>query len=507
MIRSPACRSVAFAIVVFAHSTLVHANDLFISDVTVVSPERLTPSGRTNVHIHNGRIARISPDPPNSRDDIRLIDGRGLYLTPGLMDSHVHTPMIPGMGVRGEPRVKKYAELATLFEQQQARSLLYFGITQIVDPALHPDKEFSDGFYSSTIKPDLFHCGAAPLSNGYPTMHMDRRVIASAFPYRIYQDADAARADGAAPAMHTPEVVVQRMHDDGAICVKLFFEDGWGLRNDWPMLSQSQLKRVIDAAKQSGLKVMAHANAIDMQQQAVAAGVDVLAHGLWNWNQYKDSTGVPDGIREHLDNIRSGGVAYQPTLRLMHGMQEMFTPSAMYNPALKKAVPPKLLSWYRTPAAQSFKTSLAKDDFDNLPEPRIAELITNGPLNRGQRALRYLADTDHQPLLLASDQPGTPGHINHPGLSSYQELTHMVEAGVSLKTIFEAATINNANVFGLADRYGSVEVGKVANLLLLEANPLETADAYAKIKWIILNGALIERESLAADRQAANGDQ
>jgi len=75
----------------------------------------------------------------------------------------------------------------------------------------------------------------------------------------------------------------------------------------------------------------------------------------------------------------------------------------------------------------------------------------------------------------------------------------MAALGVPLKSIFEAATINNAEKFGLADRYGSIESGKTANLLLLEANPLETVEAYDRIRWVVLGGRALARDTLAAD--------
>jgi imidazolonepropionase-like amidohydrolase len=161
-------------------------------------------------------------------------------------------------------------------------------------------------------------------------------------------------------------------------------------------------------------------------------------------------------------------------------------------------VPAELLDWYRTAPAQEFKQELKQEDFDQLPDEQIVEII-NGPISRSERTVRYLAEIGHD-LLKASDHTATPGHAKHPGLSSYQELVHMAAIGVPLSEVFAAATINNAEMFGLADRYGSIEAGKKANLLLLAANPLETVTAYDQINWVILGGRAIARNSLAADQ-------
>jgi imidazolonepropionase-like amidohydrolase len=77
----------------------------------------------------------------------------------------------------------------------------------------------------------------------------------------------------------------------------------------------------------------------------------------------------------------------------------------------------------------------------------------------------------------------------------------MAQSGVPLLTIFRAATLNNARQFGLDKDYGTVEAGKVANLVLLTANPLETMRAWSQIEKVILHGDVIERETLAADRK------
>jgi predicted amidohydrolase YtcJ len=178
-------------------------------------------------------------------------------------------------------------------------------------------------------------------------------------------------------------------------------------------------------------------------------------------------------------------------------MRELFTPGTLDNPALKKVVPAALLDWFRSDAAQAFKQELAHEDFDGLTDERIVTLMGR-TISQSERSLVYVAETGHR-MLLASDHPATPGHANHPGLSSYQELVHMADLGVPLAKLLAAATINNAEMFGLSERYGSVEPGKVANLLLLESSPLESVKAYDRIRWVVLRGRAIARDELAAD--------
>jgi imidazolonepropionase-like amidohydrolase len=119
---------------------------------------------------------------------------------------------------------------------------------------------------------------------------------------------------------------------------------------------------------------------------------------------------------------------------------------------------------------------------------------------QGMRALRYLQELGH-PLLMGSDTPSAPTYGSQPGYDSYREMRLMAQSGVPLPAIFRAATINNARQFGLDKDYGTVEPGKTANLLLLTGNPLETMRAWSQIEKVILHGEVIERETLAADRE------
>src|SRR5258708_31395934 len=76
------------------------AADLQIGHVTIVSPERARPMRDALVHMHDGRIVAISKaggTPEQLNRDTVAIDGSGLFLVPGLIDSHVHLTNVPGM--------------------------------------------------------------------------------------------------------------------------------------------------------------------------------------------------------------------------------------------------------------------------------------------------------------------------------------------------------------------------------------------------------------------------
>jgi len=74
----------------------------------------------------------------------------------------------------------------------------------------------------------------------------------------------------------------------------------------------------------------------------------------------------------------------------------------------------------------------------------------------------------------------------------------LAAAGIPLDRLLASATIEAARAFHLERRYGTIEAGKVANLLLLRANPLETVAAYDAIDLVISRGQVLDRAALRA---------
>jgi hypothetical protein len=474
------------AALLLVHCTASGAADaLLIENVTLVSPEQPQPLGNRHVLIQDGRIALVSDKAIPLPAGARRIDGTGKFLTPGLTDAHVHVSDAIGLPFGSEDPA--FAELERDFFAQQPRSYLYFGVTQVVDLINRPARVAE--FTGQPQHPDTFRCGVAPVVDGYPLVFMEPAARYAQFDDYIYEPANAGKHPlpaGADPAEHTPEAVVERIAKSGAICVKTTLEDGFGDRSDWPLMSMDTL-------------LLVHANALDMQRKAVEAQVDIIAHGLWNWNELQVQPGIPPAIAEHLRNIRGHGIGYQATLRVIPGVTDLLDPTLLDDPAYAKVVPPAILKWYRTDAAQWFRTEVfgPKPDAAAILNSRRAADASWANSEHGMRALRYLYELG-QPLLLGSDTPSAPTYGNQPGYDTFKEMQLMSRAGIPLTAIFAAATINNARAYRMEKDYGTVEKGKIANLLLLDANPLADVDAWSRIDRVILHGEPIDRESLAA---------
>jgi imidazolonepropionase-like amidohydrolase len=97
------------------------------------------------------------------------------------------------------------------------------------------------------------------------------------------------------------------------------------------------------------------------------------------------------------------------------------------------------------------------------------------------------------PLLAGTD---TPNPYTYPGFSLHEELQLLVSAGLSPTEVLCTATLRAAEFLGVQHDFGSVEEGKVANLLLLEANPADDIRNTQKIRAVVLRGKFLDRENL-----------
>jgi imidazolonepropionase-like amidohydrolase len=118
-------------------------------------------------------------------------------------------------------------------------------------------------------------------------------------------------------------------------------------------------------------------------------------------------------------------------------------------------------------------------------------------LARIGRIAKYLADRDGK-LLFGTDTPSSPTYANPPGYNGYLEMKRWVSGGVPLPKLLNAATLANARALKLEGTLGSIEPGKVANLLLLAKDPYESIEAYDSIETVILRGRALARPELEA---------
>jgi hypothetical protein len=164
------------------------SQELRVEHVVIVSPERAQPLRDATVVIHDGRITAISaarapqPPPAASSARVRQLNGRGLYLVPGLIDSHVHLNEIPGMTAEQE---KLHPKIARAAREQIPRSFLYFGFTTLIDLISAP--EAMSRWKSHDLVPDTYFCGGAALIDGYPMNYAPKPARYERMPYMLVE--------------------------------------------------------------------------------------------------------------------------------------------------------------------------------------------------------------------------------------------------------------------------------------------------------------------------------
>jgi imidazolonepropionase-like amidohydrolase len=458
-----------------AQSPAAAGRGLVIRDVTVVSPERPAPLEHAYVRVLDGRIAEVSTSP---LDGTSQIDGRGRFLIPGLIDSHVHLRWLSGMT---DVQQTAHRDLVAAAEAQEPRSFLYFGFTTVL--SLGDVAEPIQRWNALDIRPDAYFCGGTPVLNGYGFQSFEQAR------YFIYNPEQAALLPASVDkADHTPEAVVNRMARDGAICVKSYHESGYGPNvGKLPVPSLAAIRTIVATARQKNMRVFIHANSKTAQEFAVSSGADVMAHGMWNGHELKNGA-LAEDVQAILRNVVQRGMGYQPTSQVIRGLRTELDSKFLSDPLLTHVYPSALLAWYGTKEAGWFR----EQELGNVP-PQVFD----GASALGDAVVTWLARNNGR-LLFGTDTPSAPVYTNPPGLNAFYEMRRWSAAGVSPKQILSAATIENARLLRMDRDIGSVEKGKRAHLLLLRSSPLESVEAYNTIETVFLAGKPIKREELSA---------
>ena len=470
------------------------AGKMWITDVTIISPENLDHIEKGSVLIENGRIVSVERKKlAKKAAGATVVSGKGQFLIPGLIDSHVHLASVPGMNF---PQPEGKREMIEEYFKQLPRSYLYYGYTTLVDLAV-VDRQVLEEFEQSPLHPDLDDCGGSlPFANGYPMSFAPPEARFKLFPNFIYDPAQASSIPAEYRAEdHTPAANVERVKRSGGICVKTYFERGFGRDRHLPVMGPEVLAGIRKAATQADLVLMMHANSFEAQKFAVEGEVDVIAHGMWNWGDLDKGTELPAAIKTLLDQIVQKKIGYQPTIQVLRGLGAYFDPEYLKTTGIPKVIPKEMLEWFNSPEGRWFKKELADDD---TPDAAMLQGLEHGPLRRVRQVVAYLASKDAD-FLFGTDTPSSPTYGNLPGLNGYLEMQQLQKAGLSLTQIFRAATINNARKFKLDSQLGTIEPGKIANLVLLKQSPLENVDAYDSITMVWVHGKPNSRDSLAAN--------
>ncbi|MDW3648962.1 MAG: amidohydrolase family protein [Bacteroidia bacterium] len=467
---------------------------LLISHVNILSSEDGNYEAYEGyVLLEQDKIMYVGKEKPEIKGEFEELDGTGKYLIPGLIDSHVHVTEVQGMNFDQQA---KHTAPAEQFRKQVPRSYLYHGFTSLINLGGISEDQL-EFFAAQPLSPEIYHTGRSGVSvpNGYPMNFVPEQFRFEAAPNFVFLESEADKIpEKFNPEDHSPKAVVKRIKESGAIAVKTYYESGFRNLGTLPLPTEEIITQLQQEADANDLVLSVHGNSYEAHKFLTDIGVDIITHGMWNWGDYKDvpSDSLPPEIKEVLDKQIEQQIGYTATLTVLEGEKVLTDPNFLHKAELAKVVPAQMIDWYKSEEGQWF----GKDIFGDMP-PEMVDRIYGNIQAHALLVLKYLAE--HGGLILyGTDTPSAPTYGNPPGLNGYWELELMAKAGMSLEQILASATIHNAKAFHLENEIGSIAKGKRANLVLLSSNPLESIEAYAAIDHIILNGELIERESLSA---------
>jgi imidazolonepropionase-like amidohydrolase len=222
------------------------------------------------------------------------------------------------------------------------------------------------------------------------------------------------------------------------------------------------MRAIIDEAHGLGLKAYVHAPALRQAKEALRAGADGLVHSV---------TDAPLDD-EFITLMKKNGATYTTTLSLYTAFADVAAwMRRLAALDMSGRGPTDIYAKYQTPeGAKAYHAVVSMFPPDNL---RHAKANVRRAVDAG---IPVLAGTD----------TGMPGVLL--GVSSQMELVLLVDAGLTTQQALAAATINPARAIGRGNEQGTIERGKLADLLVLDADPLADIHNIGKVHLVFKGG-------------------
>jgi imidazolonepropionase-like amidohydrolase len=413
--------------------TVIRGAAIFDSEARVMIPAQ-------SVVIAGERIAAVGPAaavaiPPGAR----VVDAAGKYAVPGLIDAHAHVvTVLYWAQMTGDELLPFYLAAGVTTLRNTGDSVAAAKLVARFAEA-HPDSS-----------PRIFL--ASPLIDGDPPIHRD---IGWGF---------------SSPDQVPP--FLEEMRRWGVTTLKIYAR-----------CPPDVARRVIEEGHRLGFVVTGHLGRYPVEQ-ALADGIDCLEH----------IESVSDFLRADPRDRHSLDIGSEAARRLVAAIA-----------ARKVWVDPTLMVFWGTLFFADLPEVADHPDNARVPE-RLREFwardrktrlanYSSGPLARRRATFRKYMDLVamlHRagvPLLAGTDapEPQVP-----PGTSLHHELELLVESGVPAGDALAAATLNNARVLRQEANLGGIRAGKLADLVLLDANPLDDIRNTRRIHRVVRGGRLLD---------------
>jgi imidazolonepropionase-like amidohydrolase len=378
--------------------------------------------------VEGNKITAIQKGFTKPAADDKLIDLSQKTVMPGLIDMHVH--------LEGETSKDQSLQRFTLNEADVAfRSTVYAKKTLMAGFTTVRDLGGSGVNIALrnavnqglVVGPRIFTAGKSIATTGG---HADPTNS-----YRKDLMGDPGPKEGVINSPEEARQAVRQRYKDGSDMIKITATGGvLSLAKDGsgPQFTDEEIKAIVETAKDYGMHTAAHAHGIEGMKRAVLGGITTIEHGT-KMNE------------EIMDLMKQKGTFYVPTISAGKFVAEQAKIPGYYHPL----VAPKAMEI----------------------GPQIQETFRKAY----KRGVKVAFGTD-------------AGVFPHG--DNGKEFTYMVEAGMPAMEAIKSATVTNAGILGIADKVGTIETGKLADIVATDENPLTNIKTMEKVSFVMKEGVV-----------------
>jgi imidazolonepropionase-like amidohydrolase len=454
----------------------------YITHVTIADVEKLKFVPNQTVIINDDIISQVEPSanieiPSNAL----VIDGSGKFLIPGLTDAHVHFSQTGGLYTRPDAmdlqKVKPYRDEINWSHEHMEEVLRHYlrnGITSVIDIGTTPNFQkqrvlFKDATYS----PDIYMSG--PLLTTYePDVF---KKFNDDNPFNLVTSIEGAR-----------EMVRKQLayHPD---FIKIWYIVGMDT-SDLEVSAQNYLpiiKAIIDEAHNNNIRIAIHATELLTARLSVENGCDYLVHSI-------DDKLLPD---DFIQLLKKKNTILCPTLNVHDGYVKTFGHRLQFSKyELRNGDPFHIGSLLDLQHLRDSTLVTNYKAYANSAQEIASSNQTNATMSANLKKL-----TDAGITIATGTDAGNIGTLH--AASYFAELKTMQSSGMTNWQILQASTLNGAKVLGKETEFGSINKGKIANLVLLNADPVDDLENITKIYRVINKGVVIDPDTLIRDTPIA----
>ena len=280
--------------------------------------------------------------------------------------------------------------------------------------------------------------------------------------------------------------------EDARRVVAYWADEGVDWFKAYTRIGDEELAAAIDEAHRRGIKVTGHLCSVSFRE-AVALGIDNIEHGFFTNSDYvrgKQPGVCPPGVQRSLLEVDLDGEAVAATIREMVDAGVALTSTL---PVYELAVPD------RPPLEQRVLDMLAPGARDEYLQSRAdvaardyAPMATIFP--KAQAFERMFVEAGG--LLAAGVDPtGMGGAL--PGYGDQRNYELLLESGFAPEQVIRIMSLNGARVLGEDDRFGSIEPGKLADLVVIDGDPVRRESEIRNVTLVFKEGVGYDAPALA----------